>query len=98
MHLIVHQAFRAGHGSFLFKEKWELKVDVGFPGAEALEEFCWNGGHAANVQSGAMRVKHLNEAAHMRALVLVGQVDGHRYGRYCLLDGVCLVSDGYGVT
>jgi hypothetical protein len=69
---------------------------LGAAGFEAIEEFVGDGGGVGDSEFGAVGVEDLHEAAHVGALVLMGEVDCHRDGGDGVLGAVLAVGDGEG--
>lgn len=77
-HLVVHQAGLLGDGRELLDEVGEAGLEVGFLGVEALADGAGEFGDAVGRDGFAgVVVEDLEEPAHVRALLVVGQGDVH---------------------
>ena len=93
-HGVIHQPDRAGDGRLFLEEKRELEIDVRASRSRAAASSSRRSVlDVVHVQLGAEFVQHLDEAAHVRALEMVRQIDGQRDRGDGVLHRARLVAD-----
>ena len=88
---VIHHAFLAGDRRLLHHEIRELDLQVRRGRLELRLHGVENVGDVLDVDDVAVRVEHLEEAAHVRAFELLGQVHEHADGRHRVLHRARLV-------
>ena len=78
--LIVDEAGGGGDGRFFFDEVRKVEFEVGGVGLEALLESAEDGGDAFDMNEAAVFLENFEEAAHVGAFELVGEIDGEGDG------------------
>lgn len=96
--LVIDEAGRGGHGSFFFNEIREVEFEVSGVGLEAFLEGTENGGNTFDVDEAAVFLENFEEAAHVGAFELVGEIDGEGDGGDGVLGGVSAIADEDGVA
>ncbi len=90
---VIHHAFHSRDGRFFGEEKWEFHFQMRSSGVELRLHGVENVVDVFDVDHAAVGVEHLDEAAHVGAFELVGQVDKHADGRDCVLHDFFFVAD-----
>jgi len=96
--LIVDEAGGGGDGRFFFDEVRKVEFEVGGVGLEALLESAEDGGDAFDMNEAAVFLENFEEAAHVGAFELVGEIDGEGDGGDGVLGRVGAVADEDGVA
>ena len=96
--LVIHQAGGIGDRGFLFDEVGEIKFEVGGVGLKAFLQGPENGRDAFHVDQTAVFLQNLDEAAHVGALELMGEIDSEGDGGDGVLRRVGPVTNNDGIA
>ena len=96
--LVIHQAGGAGDWGFFFDEVGEIKFKVGGVGLKAFLQGPENGRDAFHVDQTAVFLQNLDEAAHVGALKLMGEINGEGDGGDGVLGRVGPVTNNDGIA
>jgi hypothetical protein len=90
---VVEEAFGSGDGSRFGAEVGEAEFDVGGVRSEAGEELSGQSSDGFDIDDLTVGVQGLDEAGHVGALVVMGQIDGEGDGRHSVLHLLIPISD-----
>ena len=90
---IVEQTLSTGDGRFFGAEVGEAELDVSFVGVELFDELLRHASNGGRGKLGAVCMQHLDKTAHVRAFVLMRQVNSEGHSGHGVLHGVVPVPD-----
>ena len=94
---VPHEALGPRNGGPFFDEIGKLHFQVGGFGVELFLHPVKNRGDGFDVDRAPVLIQNFDEAAHVGALKMLGQIYVHIYLAYCVLEFIPLVQHGDGV-